>query len=103
MSLDDSAALSGDVSGRRISDSPASDANINHALKWLEPCREGHPACGVGRSKLGRNETVGQALPTRLVEMNRIGGELKTRLYETAPNEKGYYSALSHCWVTLKY
>jgi hypothetical protein len=98
VSLDDPAALSGDVSGRRISDSPASDANIDHTLKWLESCREGHPACSEGRSELGRIETVGQALPTRLVEINRIGGELKTRLYETAPNEKGYYSALSHCW-----
>ena len=57
--------------------------------KWLEDCQERHASCSLGI-------TTAPKLPKRVIDVGEEDSRVK--LYESQPEEKANYAALSHCW-----
>ncbi|KAF2204221.1 hypothetical protein GQ43DRAFT_453902 [Delitschia confertaspora ATCC 74209] len=72
---------------------PKSGSESHFAIikQWLAECdtHENHIKCRPGRDRL---------LPTRVVNIKKVGDEIFLQLYEPAALEYGDYVALSHRW-----
>ncbi|TGO44041.1 hypothetical protein BCON_0629g00010 [Botryotinia convoluta] len=76
-----------------IASSTGSDQSLKLSKQWLKNCNDSHDACRR------RNSTVGNILPTRLIEIGAGGLVLTLRLClrKDVPINAVYFT-LSHCW-----
>jgi hypothetical protein len=77
------------------SDHTGSDACIDFILSQLRQCRDTHTKC---QSMRPSRQRTGGFLPTRMIDIGRIGDSI-VRLIETDDHAgETPYIALSHCW-----
>ncbi|KAL7903855.1 heterokaryon incompatibility domain-containing protein [Trichoderma velutinum] len=65
-----------------------SPESFTEARKWMDECLSSHDECPAH---------LPADLPTRLIEVSRLGESESARLCET-DGQKGHYCALSYCW-----
>ncbi|KAH6972598.1 heterokaryon incompatibility protein-domain-containing protein [Ilyonectria destructans] len=69
-------------------DSTGSSINLELAAKWFETCLQEHAECRLEHAPL----------PTRVIDVGDPELPCLPILYESAPEERGTYVTLSHCW-----
>ncbi|PMD21413.1 HET-domain-containing protein [Hyaloscypha hepaticicola] len=75
-----------------ITNSTRSERNMELVRYWLRQCRNQHKGCG-------HMDVSGRKLPTRLIEIDSIGGVDTIRLCDgTSLSPSTLYLTLSHCW-----
>ena len=70
----------------------ASAASFTCARQWLRTCLREHGSCS------SRSMTINAALPSRLIDVGVLGGDVPCRLHETSKSETAQYLTLSHRW-----
>jgi hypothetical protein len=102
LNLDDPAAQSGDIAGRKIEENAGSEASLDIIRKWVDVCSKSHVECLPSTSLNYPAQTVwgnieDTILPTRLIDIGPSDGTGRPFLKVTN-GERGRYISLSHCW-----
>ncbi|KAH6881297.1 heterokaryon incompatibility protein-domain-containing protein [Alternaria rosae] len=73
-----------------FSNDTGSVETTSQIVNWLERCTTDHDLCNQGRE--------GTWMPSRLLEINEIHGDLRLHLRDRSQLDWGRYCTLSHCW-----